>query len=78
MILKVAIARPVRRVFDYRYEVIDNPFDIRRPYVACRVAEKLVGTTLLGKPAQARTYHSGGAETKTEVGASHGVFVGTK
>jgi NAD(P)H-nitrite reductase large subunit len=34
----------------------DNPFDIRRPYVAAKVAAKLAGTTLLGKPSRSRQY----------------------
>ena len=40
----------------------DNPFDIRRAYVACGVATKLVGTTLLGRPAKARQFHFGSAK----------------
>jgi NAD(P)H-nitrite reductase large subunit len=33
-----------------------NPFDVRRPYVALKVAQRLAGTTLLGRPSQARGY----------------------
>ena len=39
----------------------DNPNDIRRAYVACGVAAKLVGTTLLGRPAEARRFRFGAA-----------------
>ncbi len=34
----------------------DNPFDVRRPYVALKVAQQLAGTTLLGRPSRARGY----------------------
>lgn len=37
-----------------------NPFDIRRAYVATKVASKRVGTTLIGRPSQTRQYHDGG------------------
>jgi len=53
----------------------DNPFDIRRAYVACGVAAKLVGTTLLGRPARARQFHYGSAEPKVPANAAHAVFV---
>ena len=53
----------------------DNPFDIRRAYVACGVAAKLVGTTLLGRPAKARQFHFGSAKPKVPANAAHAVFV---
>ena len=56
----------------------ENPFDIRRPYVAAKVAEKLVGTTLLGRPAKARQFRFGGVQPATTVSPAHGVYVGTK
>jgi NAD(P)H-nitrite reductase large subunit len=34
----------------------ENPFDVRRPYIAQKVAQKLAGVTLLGRPAAARAY----------------------
>jgi NAD(P)H-nitrite reductase large subunit len=34
----------------------ENPFDVRRPYVALKVAEKLKGMTLVGQPSQPRGY----------------------
>src|SRR5439155_340227 len=33
-----------------------HPFDIRRPYVAAKVGQKLVQTTLLGRPTKSRQY----------------------
>jgi len=33
-----------------------HPFDIRRPYVAAKVGQKLVETTLLGRPTKSRQY----------------------
>ncbi len=58
----------------------DNPFDVRRPYIACRVAQKLVGTTLLGRPSKARQYRFGGAEPVPQVTRpqAHEAFVDTK
>ena len=54
----------------------ENPLDIRRPFVAARVAERLVGTTLLGRPSQARLFPE---ELRPAApGASHAVFVGTR
>jgi NAD(P)H-nitrite reductase large subunit len=60
--------------------VRDNPFDVRKPYIACEVAKKLVATTLLGKPSQARGYRFGGEQPGPQVtrAAEHGVFVGNK
>ena len=53
----------------------DNPFDIRRAYVACGVAAKLVGTTLLGRPAEARQFRFGAAEATVPANPAHAVFV---
>jgi len=53
----------------------DNPFDIRRAYVGSGVAAKLVHTALLGRPAKARQYRFGSAETKVPANAAHAVFV---
>jgi NAD(P)H-nitrite reductase large subunit len=36
--------------------VRQNPFDLRRPFIGLRVAQKLVDTTLLGHPTPARKY----------------------
>jgi len=56
----------------------ENPFDVRRAYIGAGVAQKLVGTTLLGRPTRARKYRLGGAPAETKVSAAHGVFVETK
>jgi NAD(P)H-nitrite reductase large subunit len=56
----------------------ENPFDIRRPYIAKGVAVKLKNTTLLGRPAQPRGYRFEGAEPKSAAGPGHAVYVGTK
>ncbi|MDA1015667.1 MAG: FAD-dependent oxidoreductase [Planctomycetota bacterium] len=55
-----------------------NPFDIRRPYIGIGVAAKLTKTTLLGRPAQARSFRFGNAEVKSKSTAAHATFVGTK
>jgi len=56
----------------------DNPNDVRRPYVACGVAAKLVGTTLLGRPAEARRYRFGSAVPTVPPNAAHAVLVGKR
>lgn len=56
----------------------ENPFDVRRPYIATKVAEKLTRSTLVGRPAKSRQYRYGGAEPKTQTKPVHQVFVGTK
>jgi NAD(P)H-nitrite reductase large subunit len=53
----------------------DNPNDVRRAYVACGVAAKLVGTTLLGRPAEARRFRFGAAAATVPANAAHAVFV---
>src|SRR5205085_6740064 len=40
----------------------ENPFDIRRPYIAAKVAQQLAGTTLLGRPSKARRYRFQGRQ----------------
>jgi NAD(P)H-nitrite reductase large subunit len=57
-----------------------NPFDVRRPYIAMKVGEKLVQTTLLGKPSKARQYRFQNAEPTPQVTKpeAHQLFVGMK
>ncbi len=53
----------------------ENPFDVRRAYVATGVAEKLRKITLLGRPADARQFQFGGAQpapARTNCRAIHG------
>ncbi|MAE64022.1 MAG: hypothetical protein CMJ18_07080 [Phycisphaeraceae bacterium] len=57
----------------------ENPFDIRRPYVATKVAQKLAGSTLLGRPAATRQFQFKGAGAASPaVGKSHDLYVSTK
>lgn len=56
----------------------ENPFDIRRPYVATKVAKKLAGTTLIGKASRARQFQFGNSQPAAAVGPSHAAFVDTK
>jgi NAD(P)H-nitrite reductase large subunit len=58
----------------------ENPFDIRRPYVAAKVAQKLVGTTLLGRPSKARQYRFQDRQPGPQVTQPHAHqdYVGTK
>ncbi len=55
----------------------ENPFDIRRAYVALGVAAKLSGTTLLGRPARTRQYRFAGGAVEPQAGPGHGVFFGS-
>ncbi len=54
-----------------------NPFDIRRAYIANQVASKLAGQTLLGRPAKTRQYIHGDAKVGPQAGPGHSVFVST-
>ena len=56
----------------------ENPFDIRRAFVATKVAEKLVSTTLIGKPAVSRGYHYGNQKPASKPSPHHSVYVDTK
>jgi NAD(P)H-nitrite reductase large subunit len=56
----------------------ENPFDIRRAYIGAGVAQKLVGSTLLGRPTKDRKYKFGGTKVETPISPSHATFVGTK
>ncbi len=58
----------------------ENPFDIRRPYVAAKVGEALVKSTLLGRPSKARQYRFQNRQPGPQVTEpqAHQVYVGTK
>ncbi len=56
----------------------ENPFDIRRPYIAKKVAQKLVQTTLLGRPAQPRQFRYGGLSASARPTEHHELFTSTK
>jgi NADPH-dependent 2,4-dienoyl-CoA reductase/sulfur reductase-like enzyme len=53
----------------------DHPFDVRRAYVGCGTAARLVGATLLDRPSRARGFRFGSAEPNAPTGPSHAVFV---
>jgi NAD(P)H-nitrite reductase large subunit len=57
-----------------------NPFDVRRPYVALKVAQMLAGATLLGRPSRARGYRFEGRQPGPQVtqAAAHLAFVRSK
>ena len=56
----------------------ENPFDIRRAYIANEVASKLAGQTLLGRPSKTRQYIHGDSKVSPQAGPGHSVFVSTK
>lgn len=56
----------------------ENPFDIRRAYVATGVAKKLAGVTLLGQPSRGRQYQFGGVRPTVSANQAHAAFVNTK
>jgi NAD(P)H-nitrite reductase large subunit len=57
-----------------------NPLDIRRPYIAAKVAQKLATSTLLGRPSKARQYRFQDRQPGPQVTQpqAHRVFVETK
>jgi len=57
-----------------------NPFDIRRPYVAAKVGQKLAGSTLLGRPSRSRQYRFDNRQPEPQVTQpqAHRDFVSTK
>ena len=57
---------------DYLHQ---NPFDVRRVYIAKGVAAKLAASTLTGRPAQARQFRYGNAKVETKLGPSHVAYV---
>ena len=65
---------------DWKHYLKDNPFDIRRPYVALKVAAQLVGSTLLGRPSKARQYRFQGKQPGPQVTQpqAHQTFISTK
>lgn len=66
------------RLGHWKQFLADNPHDIRRPYIAAKVADKLAATTLLGKPARARQYQHRGLAPQPAVGSAHASYVGNK
>ncbi len=58
----------------------ENPFDIRRPFIAAKVGQKLAGATLLGRPSRSRQYRFQNRQPGPQVTQpqAHQDFVGTK
>jgi hypothetical protein len=58
----------------------DNPFDIRRPFIAAKVGQKLAGSMLLGRPSRPRQYRFENRQPGPQVtqADAHAVYVGTK
>jgi NAD(P)H-nitrite reductase large subunit len=58
----------------------ENPFDVRRPYVATKVAAALAKTTLLGRPSKPRNYRFENQQPAPQVTqpAAHEAFVRSK
>ena len=53
----------------------ENPLDVRKPYIACKVAEGLLKSTLTGGESANRGYRDGNVAAKTQVSEWHGVLV---
>ncbi len=62
----------------WKHYLAENPFDIRRAYVATGVPQKLLATTLLGSASRPRRFQYGSPAATTQVGQAHATYVGTK
>ncbi|MCR9118710.1 MAG: FAD-dependent oxidoreductase [bacterium] len=56
----------------------NNPYDVRRAYIGAGVAQKLMTTTLLGKPSKPRSYRFQNAAAEVAENPAHDEYVGTK
>jgi hypothetical protein len=58
----------------------ENPFDIRRAYVAAGVAQKLAQQTLLGRPTRPRQYRYLGRQPQPQITnpAAHRAYVSSQ
>ena len=65
-------------VEDWKEYLRENPFDIRRAFIAKKVPESLAQMTLIGRPAVSRGFHYGKAPSTHTVSDAHGVYVSTK
>ena len=63
---------------EWKAYVQKNPLDIRRPYIASKVAVKLLDQTLLGAETGERRYRFRDAKPESKPSAAHAVFVSTK
>ncbi len=53
----------------------ENPFDVRRAFVACKVPQRLAESTLLGRPAMDRKYRYGNPAARHQASTSHQLYV---
>jgi NAD(P)H-nitrite reductase large subunit len=58
--------------------LLKNPLEIRRPYIACRVAEKLLQSTLLKMPTPNRQHRFRNLQPGAKPNPAHQVLVGTR
>ena len=63
---------------EWKAYVRKNPMDIRRPYVASKVAVKLLDQTLLGADTGERGYRFADAKPESKPTPAHTIFVSTK
>lgn len=63
------------RLGAWKKYLVENPFDVRRAYVGVGVAQKLAGTTLLGRPTPDRSYRFQDMRPQPAVGDSHAVLL---
>ena len=62
----------------WKNHLAKHPSDIRRAYIGSGVAEQLVKTTLLGRPAASRGFHFADTKPGTKLTPHHATYVGTK
>ena len=60
---------------EWKAYLSENPYDIRRAYIATGVAQKLMKQQLLGKPSAERTYRYDASEVTSQAGPGHAVYV---
>ena len=63
------------RLGTWKHHLQNNPFDVRRAYVASRVPEQLAQMSLLGQPTADRCYRFAGTQAQHTPGAAHAVYV---
>jgi NAD(P)H-nitrite reductase large subunit len=66
------------RLGEWKRYLHENPFDIRRAFIACGLPQKLMSASLLGEPAAARQYRHDGQVPRHQVGPPHQIYVGSK
>jgi len=58
----------------WKKHLVENPFDIRRAYIGAGIAQKLVNTTLLGRPAISPGYRFGNVKPEAKVTEAHAAY----